>query len=201
MEHFRTLLRYLERMRLLAPLLVLLTLTVSPAPARAFEEISLVRQGVDECTVVGVQTMDPVESSTARPGDFFRFETLNAVTAGSRIVIPSHTLGWGIVAIASPAGKGGRAGTLVLEARYLELPTGQKLGVVIDHNTATLEKNGQSNNLPGYLGAIPIPGVGAAIGAFNYFHRGKDIAVPKGTMFAIFPSDDPATQKCQEAAI
>lgn len=185
------------------PLAVLafLALTLGAAPAGAFEEISLVRQGVAECTVVGVQTLDPVESNNARPGDFFRFETMNAVTAGNRIVIPSHTLGWGIVAIASPAGKGGRAGSLVLEARYLELPTGQKLGVVIDHNTVGLEKNGQSNNLPGYLGAIPIPGVGAAIGAFNYFHRGKDIAVPKGTMFAIFPSDDPATQKCQDQAL
>lgn len=186
-------------MRVLAACLVL-GLMAPGVPAGAFEEISLVRQGVDECTVVGVQTLDAVDSATAKPGDFFRFETLNAVTAGNRIVIPAHTLGWGVVSVAAPAGKGGRAGSLVLETRYLELPSGQKLGVVLDHNTASLEKNGQSNNLPGYLGAIPIPGVGVAIGAFNYFHRGKDISVPKGTMFAIFPSDDPATQKCQEQA-
>lgn len=198
MERFPGIFALLGTMRPLA-VLALLTVFLAAAPAGAFEEISLVRQGVAECTVVGVQTLDPVESASARPGDFFRFETLNAVTAGTKIVIPSHTLGWGIVSIAAPAGKGGRAGTLVLEARYLELPTGQKLGVVIDHNTS-LEKSGQTNNLPGYLGAIPIPGVGAAIGAFNYFHRGKDITVPKGTMFAIFPSDDPATQKCQEPA-
>lgn len=184
-------------MRPLAVPLALLAL-LAAAPAGAFEQISLARQGVPECTVVAVQTLDAVDSATARPGDFFRFETLNAVTAGTKIVIPAHTLGWGIVAIAAAAGKGGRAGTLVLEARYLDLPSGQKLGVVIDHNTSDLEKTGQTNNLPGYLGAIPVPGVGAAIGAFNYFHRGKDINVPRGTMFAIFPSDDPATQKCQE---
>lgn len=184
-------------MRPLAVPLALLAL-LAAAPAGAFEQISLALQGVPECTVVAVQTLDAVDSATARPGDFFRFETLNAVTAGTKIVIPAHTLGWGIVAIAAAAGKGGRAGTLVLEARYLDLPSGQKLGVVIDHNTSALEKTGQTNNLPGYLGAIPVPGVGAAIGAFNYFHRGKDINVPRGTMFAIFPSDDPATQKCQE---
>lgn len=168
------------------------------APVRAGEMISLVKRGVPECTIVGVQTVDEVDSASARAGDFFRFETLNTVTAGTKIVIPARTMGWGIVAIASAAGKGGRAGTLVLEPRYLELPTGEKLGVVLDRNAEGLRKDGQSNNLPGYLGAIPVPGVGVAIGAFNYFHRGKDITVPKGTMFAIFPSDDPATAHCQD---
>jgi len=159
-------------------------------------EVSLI-PGLPVCTVVAVQTIDPVASDTAKAGDYFRFETLNSVTVGSRIMIPARTWGWGIVAIAAPAGRGGKAGTLVLETRYLELPGARKLGVVIDHNTSALQKNGASNNLPGYLGAIPVPGVGVAIGAFNYFHRGKDITVPKGTMFAIFPSDDPATQACQ----
>lgn len=163
------------------------------------EEISLVHQGVPVCTAVAVQTIDAVSSDTAKAGDYFRFETLNSVTAGSRIVIPARTHGWGIVAIAAAAGRGGKVGTLVLETRYLEMPGHRKLGVVIDHNTSELQKNGASNNLPGYLGAIPVPGVGVAIGAFNYFHRGKDITVPKGTMFAIFPSDDPATQACQSS--
>lgn len=162
-------------------------------------EISVVHEGVPVCTAVAVLTIDAVGSDTAKAGDYFRFETLNSVTAGSRIVIPARTRGWGIVAIAATAGRGGKVGTLVLETRYLEMPGGRKLGVVIDHNTSDLQKNGASNNLPGYLGAIPVPGVGVAIGAFNYFHRGKDITVPKGTMFAIFPSDDPATQACQSS--
>ena len=172
--------------------------TLLSLQAAGAEEISLIREGVPVCTVVPVQTLDPVASETAKAGDFFRFETLGAVTAGSRIVIPARTRGWGIVAIAAPAGRAGKVGTLVLETRYLELPDGRKLGVVIDHYNSGLQKNGSSNNLPGYLGAIPVPGVGVAIGAFNYFHRGKDITVPKGTMFAIFPSDDPSTQACQD---
>ncbi|MBV8363723.1 MAG: hypothetical protein JO193_04085 [Candidatus Eremiobacteraeota bacterium] len=151
----------------------------------------------DLCTIVAVQTIDPVNSAKAHPGDFFRFKTINDVTDRTHIIIPARTVGWGIVTIASPAGRGGRAGTLVLEPRYLVLPDGRKLGVVLDHKPSDLAQSGASNSLPGYLGAIPVPGFGAAIGAFNYFHHGKDITVPRGTLFAIFPSDDPKTARCQ----
>ncbi|MGZ3519041.1 MAG: hypothetical protein ACXVAM_18020, partial [Vulcanimicrobiaceae bacterium] len=91
---------------------------------------------------------------------------------------------------------GGRAGTLVLEPRYLVLD-GHRLGVVLNNSADDLERNGSSGSAPGYLGALPVPGVGAAIGAFNYFHHGKDIDVPKGTLFSIFPSDDPSVETCQ----
>lgn len=153
--------------------------------------------GVDECTVVAVQMLDTVDSANARPGDFFRFETINAVTAGTRIVLPARTIGYGIVSVASPAGSSGRAGTLVLEPRYLVLPSGTHLGVVLDHNASDLQRSGTSGNMPGYLGAIPVPGIGAAIGIFNFFHHGRDIEVRKGTAFTIFASDAPSTERCQ----
>jgi hypothetical protein len=154
--------------------------------------------GLDQCTVVAVQMLDSVDSSDASPGDFFRFETINAVTAGNEIVIPARTMGFGIVAVAAPAGRGGRAGTLVLEPRYLVMPNGGHVGVVLDHNASDLQRSGDSGNAPGYLGAIPIPGLGAAIGIFNYFHHGRDIEVKRGTTFAIFPSDAPSSERCQD---
>lgn len=154
-------------------------------------------RGLSQCTVVAVQMLDTVDSGSAKPGDFFRFETINAVTAGKKIVIPARTLGYGIVAVASPAGGSGRAGTLVLEPRYLVLPSGVHLGVVLNHNTSDLEKSGAGGELPGYLGAIPLPAVGAAIGIFDFFHHGKNIEVKKGAAFTIFPSDGPASERCQ----
>jgi hypothetical protein len=163
--------------------------TIAP-PARAVQ--------LEPCTVVAVEMMDSIDSSDARPGDFFRFQTINAVTQGNKLVIPQRTEGYGIVSIAVPAGKQGRSGTLVLEPRYLVLPGGTHLGVVINHNTDPLQKSGASDNAPGYLGAIPIPGVGAAIGLFNYFHDGKNIEVPRGTVFTVFPSEDPAVERCQD---
>jgi hypothetical protein len=153
---------------------------------------------LDRCTVVAVEMMESVDSSDARPGDFFRFETVNAVTSGAQVAIPARTMGYGVVAVAAPAGRDARPGTLVLEPRYLMLPDGKRLGVVLNHNTDPLDKSGASDSIPGYLGAIPILGVGAAIGIFNYFRKGKDIVVPRGTIFSIFPSDDPSVEHCQD---
>jgi hypothetical protein len=154
---------------------------------------------IDRCTIVAVQMMDSVDSSTARPGDFFRFETVNAVTSGVAVAIPQRTMGYGVVAVAAPAGPhDARPGTLVLEPRYLVMPDGRHVGVVLNHNTDGLARAGANAGIPGYLGAIPVPGVGAAIGIFNYFRKGKNIVVPRGTLFTIFPNDDPPVEHCQD---
>jgi hypothetical protein len=150
------------------------------------------------CTVIAVQTIDTVDSKTAHAGDFFRFRTVNAVTDHNRIVIGPHTMGWGIVSVAVPAAKGGRAGSLVLEPLYFVMSGGRHMGVVLDHNSSELQIAGASYNVPGYLGAIPVAGVGAMIGAFDYFHHGKDITLAKGTMFAVFPSNQPSVAACQK---
>jgi hypothetical protein len=150
------------------------------------------------CTPIAVESLDTVYSKTATVGDFFRFQTFNSVTNKNRIVLGPGTKGWGIVTVAAPAAKGGRAGSLVLEPLYFVLPGGRKMGVVLDHNASDLQKAGESNNLPGYLGAIPVVGVGAVVGAFDYFHHGKDIVVSKGTLFAVFPSNDPSVTKCRK---
>lgn len=179
------------RSRLAALLLCVVALGATQAPATA--------PPLDPCTVVAVEMLESVDSSDARPGDFFRFETVNAVTSGAKVVIPARTLGYGIVAIASSAGRQNRAGVLVLEPRYLVLPSGRHVGVVLNHNSDSLQKAGGSTEMvPGYLGAIPIPGVGLAIAGLNYFHHGKDVVVPRGLIFTIFPSDDPAVERCQD---
>ncbi|MDQ2681613.1 MAG: hypothetical protein M3Y21_11455 [Candidatus Eremiobacteraeota bacterium] len=179
-------------------LALVLLIGATPLPATASRDPISSRFRISDCTVVAVAMYGSVNSADAHPGDFFRFEVLNAVTRENTIVIPARTMGYGIVALASPAGRGGRAGTLVLEPRYLVMPGGGHVGVVLDHRVIDLERNGKSDSVPGYLGAIPIPGVGAAIGIFNYFHHGKDIEVPKGTIFAIFPDDSPDVESCQQ---
>jgi hypothetical protein len=171
--------------------LVLASLIIGPANVRAMS--------LDACSVVAVEMMESVDSSDARPGDFFRFQTINAVTAGPAVVVPARTMGYGVVAVASPAGRDARPGVLVLEPRYLVLPDGRHLGVVLNHNVTAdpLDRSGATDAIPGYLGAIPVFGVGAAIGIFNYFRKGKNIVVPRGTVFTVFPSDDPSTEHCQ----
>jgi hypothetical protein len=156
---------------------------------------------VEQCSVVAVEMLDDVNSTEARPGDFFRFETINAVTTGAQVVIPQRTIGYGIVIIAVPAGRGGRPGTLVLEPRYLVLPNGHHVGVVLNHNSGSLASSGASNSAPVYLGAIPLPGIGAAVQLFNYFHSGKNVQVKRGTQFSVFPSDEPSVERCQDHPI
>jgi len=173
-----------------ALMLCFLAIGAAPAPPAA--------ASLDPCTVVAVEMLESVDSAEARPGDFFRFETVNAVTSRAKVVIPARTLGYGVVAVASPAGRQGRPGTLVLEPRYLVLPSGRHVDVVLNHNTDSLEKAGASQMVPGILGAIPVPGVDLAIAGFNYFHHGKNIIVPRGLIFTVFPSDDPAVERCQD---
>jgi hypothetical protein len=171
-------------------------LLAATSVARAGDDKALaLLQSLNPCTVVAVQMVDDVDSSNAHVGDFFRFETINAVTVGSKIAIPTRTMGYGIVAVASAAGRNAAPGTLVLEPRYLVLPGGTHLGVVLDHNTSDLQKSGSSGGAPAYLGSVPF--VGAAAGIFNYFHHGKNIEVKPGTMFSVFPSESPNTEKCQ----
>jgi hypothetical protein len=177
-----------------SPLGVLLVCVLALAAAQA----PAATPPLNPCTVVAVEMLESVDSSDAEPGDFFRFETVNAVTSGAKVVIPARTLGYGIVAVASPAGRQNRAGTLVLEPRYLVLPNGRHVGVVLNHNSDSLQKAGGSLSVPGYLGAIPIPGVGLAIAGFNYFQHGKNVVVPRGLIFTVFPSDDPAVERCQD---
>jgi hypothetical protein len=174
--------------------LLLAAAAATPLQARAAASLP----SIPQCTPIAVEMLNTVYSQTALVGDFFQFATFNSVTYGKRIVLGPGTKGVGIVTVASPAAKGGRAGSLVLEPLYFVLPHGQKMGVVLDHNASDLQNAGASNNLPGYLGAIPVVGVGVIVGAFDYFHHGKDITVAKGTLFAVFPSNDPSVVKCRK---
>jgi hypothetical protein len=155
---------------------------------------------VQPCTSVSVETLDAVDSAHAKPGDFFRFQTVQPTTDGSKhLVIPAHTVGYGVVALVVSAAKQGRSGALLLEPLYLKMADGSRLGVVLNYGVVDdIEKQGKSGELiPGYLGLVPVPGLGVAIGAVNYFRHGKDITIKKGTPFAIFPEDDPHSAFCQ----
>lgn len=179
------------------PRLCALFFLAGVSAAQAGDEKALAQlKSLNPCTVVAVEMVDDVDSSKAKVGDFFRFETINAVTVGTTIVIPAKTTGYGVVAVVSEAGRNAQPGTLVLEPRYLLLPGGTHLGVVLDHNASDLQKSGSAGSAPSYLGAVPF--VGAAAGVFNYFHHGKNVEVKPGTIFSVFPSESPNTEKCQE---
>ncbi len=157
------------------------------------------RSTVQPCTTVPVETLDAVDSGRAKAGDFFRFQTMQPTTdGGKRIVIPAHTIGYGVVALSVAAGKQGRSGALVLQPLYLKMQDGSQLGVVLDYGAVDMDKQSKNGELvPSVLGLVPLPGLAYAIGAVNYFHHGKDVAVPKGTSFSVFAENDPQSAFCQ----
>lgn len=76
-------------------------------------------------TSVTVRVSERVTSRTAKRGDYFKFELVNDLRSGAIVVIPAGTKGVGQVVHAAPKGLGGRAGELIVAARYLETPTGR----------------------------------------------------------------------------
>lgn len=157
-------------------------------------------------TVAGVQMTDSVDSGAAKSGDTFHFETADDTEVDGKVVIPKHTPGIGIVSLASSAGTRGKAGALVLEARYLLLPSGQKLQVTIDRRIADLSAKGQSTKVPWYAHYLPIPQFGLMLGAYDYVHHGRNITLGKGTIFAVFSIEEvtvgePLPRRAQSAAL
>ena len=154
---------------------------------------------IQGCMSVPVELLDAIDSAHAKPGDFFRFRTIDPVRneGNPRVLIPAHTTGYGVVALAVQAGAHGKEGALLLQPLYLKMPDGSQLGVVLDYGMRSLGGEGKSTTIPGYLGVIPVFGLGIAIGAVNYFIHGKNVTIQKGTKFTIFAQNDPQTAFCQ----
>ncbi|HZX68541.1 MAG TPA: hypothetical protein VFE70_06630 [Candidatus Elarobacter sp.] len=139
---------------------------------------------------------ETIDSSHAHSGDVFRFQVVDAMTAPDGIAIPAGTTGYGLVANAAHAERGGRGGYLALEARFVVLPDGKHVQAIIDrvHDELSTAAGG-SANAPGLLGLIPI--VGYAVGGYDSLHHGKDATIPSGTRIGIFLGDDAALGTCQ----
>jgi hypothetical protein len=148
-------------------------------------------------TLVAVE--DGIDSAHAHAGDAFRFRIVDAATAPDGTAVPAGTLGYGVVANASHADRGGRPGYLALETRFFVLENGAHMPAIIDRardeaSTAT----GATANAPGFLGLIPI--VGYAVGGYDAMHHGKDATIPRGTRVGVFVGDDAALGVCRPLA-
>lgn len=139
---------------------------------------------------------DTIDSSRARSGDAFKFVVVETATAPDGTQVPSGTVGYGVVANASHAEKGGRGGYLALETRFVVLTSGKHEQVIIDRfNDEQSTAVGSSANAPGVLGLIPI--VGYAVGGYDSLHHGKDATIPRGTRIGIFLGDEAALGECR----
>ncbi|GAC1311194.1 MAG: hypothetical protein NVSMB21_20270 [Vulcanimicrobiaceae bacterium] len=90
----------------------------------------------------------------------------------------------------------GRAGYLVLEARYLELRDRRHLAASFapgnDGSTVAVIASG-STDAPGALGFTPLV---AATSVYNLFHHGKEAALLRGSRLPVVLGDGLAAGSC-----
>ena len=151
------------------------------------------------CERVLVAMDDNVDSAHAKSGDSFKFRLVDDAVAPDGTRLPSGTLGYGVVAISSHAGKGGQGGYLALETRFFVTPDGKHVSAIIDRaNDQAASALGASGNAPGVLGLIPI--VGYAVGGYDAMHHGRDATIARGTRVGVLIGDDAALGTCRPLA-
>jgi hypothetical protein len=76
---------------------------------------------VPALTVVPIRIEEEISSSRHKPGDRFRIVVAENVKVGDAVVIPAGSAGEGEVIHAARPGAGGKAGELILAARYVRV--------------------------------------------------------------------------------
>lgn len=92
-------------------------------------------------TPVEIEIAEELSSKTAKIDAFFRIRLAAPIMEGDRIVVPAGTPGVGQVVHAAKSGYGGKAGELIVAARYLEIGSVRlplrrfRLGAAGDHRS------------------------------------------------------------------
>lgn len=120
-------------------------------------------------TVVAIEITESLVSDERKAGDSFAFRLARPILFEGSELVPAGTLGVGEVIHAAPARASGKAGELILAARYLDwggrrIPLrGTRLG-------------GAGNDRSGVVAGATI-----AIGVFALFIHGGQMQIPAGT--------------------
>jgi hypothetical protein len=69
--------------------------------------------------LIPLRFLESVASNTHKPGAMFRLEVTDDITADEVVVIPAGSIAMGEVIHATPAGGLGKAGELIVSARYV----------------------------------------------------------------------------------
>jgi hypothetical protein len=148
------------------------------------------------CVRATIALVDPIDSANANPGDSFRFRIVDASAAPDGVAIPQGALGYGIVAAASHAKRGGIGGFVAIEPRFIALDNGTHVPVIADrlYDTSSA-RTGSSRNLPGVFGAVPFAGY--LLGPYGFLHHGSDVTIPAGTRLPVLVGDQLALAACR----
>lgn len=121
-------------------------------------------------TPVQLQVLDTVNSRTAARGDRVRIRLAAPVAVGDAVVLPAGLDGEAEVIHAERSRGGGKPGELLLAARFLALPGGERVTL----KAMTLGGSGKDNG----AGAM---GVAIVAGPFGMLVRGGELEIAPGT--------------------
>jgi hypothetical protein len=128
-------------------------------------------------TPIEIEILDTLNSKASHNGDRFAFRLAAPLTIDGQIVIPAGTTGVGEVVHAERARFGGRAGELILAARYLDLAGRQiPLRTLRFGPQQGRDSTGTINSL-NMAAAATVP----ALAMIGFLVAGGEVNVPAGT--------------------
>jgi hypothetical protein len=139
-------------------------------PAMGFAQEPDARVTVPALTPVAVRLEEPISSNKNKPGDRFRITVAEDVRVGDALVIPAGSVGEGEVVHAAKSGAGGKAGELILAARFVRVGD---IDIRLRSFALGVVGKDQTNNS---LAASMV------IGPFAMFVKGGVVTVPPETL-------------------
>jgi hypothetical protein len=145
-------------------------LLAAMVPAMGFAQEPDPRVTVPALTPVAVRLEEPISSNKNKPGDRFRITVAEDVRVGDALVIPAGSVGEGEVVHAAKSGAGGKAGELILAARFVRVGD---IDIRLRSFALGVVGKDQTNNS---LAASMV------IGPFAMFVKGGVVTVPSETL-------------------
>ena len=158
-------------------------LRAQPVPAEAAPPPAAEMAPASPCctvparTIVQIEISDTVNSKASRTGQSFAFRLAEPIVVDGQIVAPAGTPGVGEVVHAARARAGGKAGELILAARYLDL-NGTRLPLrSLRYGRSQGADNSGAVAVGGMVAAAVLP-VASVLG---YLIAGGEVNIPAGT--------------------
>ena len=163
-----------------------------PAPAAVAQEAEVAAQAAAQaaapadaaacCTVaaltpVEIEITEPVSSNISKSRQNFTFKLAKPLVVDGRVVAPAGTKGVGEVVHAAKSGIGGKAGELILAARYLEIG-GRHVGLRSLKYGPSHGKDSSGTVGVATSAAAAIVPVAAVVG---FLITGGEVRIPAGT--------------------
>ncbi|HKU88696.1 MAG TPA: hypothetical protein VJP84_02820 [Steroidobacteraceae bacterium] len=147
-----------------------IALLIAALPVWASAQEAISRVTVPALTPVAVRLEEAISSNRNKPGDHFRITVAEDVRVGDVLVIPAGSVGEGEVIHAARSGAGGKAGELILAARYVRVGD-----IDVRLRSFALGVVGKDQSVNSLAASM-------IIGPFAMFVKGGVITVPPATL-------------------